>query len=143
MSRAALLRYALAKPGAAIAHPWGEDVVKVSGKTFVFFGMPTNTDYGMGVKLTGALLYALSLPYVERMGYGLGKSGWVSVKKSKGRVSLALWKEWIDESYANIAPKRITKAAAPQDGAVRAGSSRSSTRRASRSSPGRGRPTRS
>jgi hypothetical protein len=63
-------------------------------------------DYVMGVKLTKALLYAKSLPFVEAMGYGLGKSGWVSVKKPKGALPAAMFQEWIDESYAAVAPKR-------------------------------------
>ena len=40
------------------------------------------------------------------MGYGLGKSGWVSVKKPKGALPTAMFQEWIDESYATVAPKR-------------------------------------
>src|SRR5438309_11211191 len=82
-----LLRYALAKPDATLAHPWGENVAKVRGKVFVFFGLDDDkSDYVMGVKLTKALLYAKSLPYVEAMGYGLGKSGWVSVKRPEGAL---------------------------------------------------------
>ena len=53
-----------------------------------------------------ALLYAKSLPFVEAMGYGLGKSGWVSVKMPKGALPTAMFQEWIDESYATVAPKR-------------------------------------
>jgi len=149
-AKAALLKYALARPDATLDHPWGENVAKVRGKVFVFFGMadpPADApyaDYVMGVKLTTALLYAKSLPYVEAMGYGLGKSGWVSIKKPKGTIPIAMFKEWIDESYANVAPKRVSRAvAAPRDGGASAVSSRTSTRRAARSSLGRARPTRS
>ena len=71
-AKARLLEYALAKPDATLEHPWGENVAKVRGKVFVFFGLETS-DGVMGVKLTDALLYAKSLPYVEPMGYGLGK----------------------------------------------------------------------
>ena len=112
-AKARLLRYALAKPDATLEHPWGENVAKVKGKVFVFFGMeePDDkyADYVMGVKLTNALLYASSLPYVEPMGYGLGKSGWVMVRMPKGRESpLRMFEEWIDESFENVAPKRAT-----------------------------------
>jgi predicted DNA-binding protein (MmcQ/YjbR family) len=103
-----LLKYALAKPDATLEHPWGENVAKVRGKVFVFFGLETTGDYVMGVKLTNALLYAKSLPYVEAMGYGLGKSGWVTVKAPKGAAPVDMFEEWIDESYANVAPKRNT-----------------------------------
>lgn len=111
-AKARLLRYALAKPDATLEHPWGENVAKVRGKVFVFFGMaepatdPRYADYVMGVKLTNALLFAKSQSYVEAMGYGLGKSGWVSVKKPKGAAPMNMFEEWIDESYANVAPKR-------------------------------------
>src|SRR5947209_6889308 len=140
-----LLKYALAKPKATLAHPWGENVAKVRGKVFVFFGLDDGkSDYVMGVKLTKALLYAKSLPFVEAMGYGLGKSGWVSVKRPKGALPNEMFEEWIDESYANVAPKRVSRvAAAPQGGVARAASSPTSTRRADRSSPERARPTRS
>ena len=108
-----MLRYALAKPDATLEHPWGENVAKVRGKVFVFFGLETTGDYVMGVKLTNALLYAKSLPYVEAMGYGLGKSGWVTVKAPKGAAPVDMFEEWIDESYANVAPKRKTMMSTP------------------------------
>ena len=143
MSRAGLLKYALAKPGAALDHPWGEDVVKVGGKVFAFFGVASAKEFGFGVKLSRSLLYARSLPYVEPMGYGLGKAGWVGVKRPKGALPVAMFKEWVDESYTNVAPKKISAAAAPRGARARGATSRPSTRRAARSSPARGRPTRS
>ena len=149
-AKARLLKYALAKPGATLDHPWGENVAKVRGKVFVFFGLAEPAadapyaDYVMGVKLTNALLFAKSQRYVEAMGYGLGKSGWVSVKMPKdGAAPMDMFKEWIDESYENVAPSVSRAGAAPRGGARRAASSRTSTRRAARSSPGRARPTRS
>jgi len=74
--RAALRKYALTLPETTEAHPWGENVTKVRGKVFVFFFGPEEdaSDGVMGVKLTRSLLFARSLPYVEAMGYGLGKS---------------------------------------------------------------------
>jgi predicted DNA-binding protein (MmcQ/YjbR family) len=144
MAKARLLKYALAKPETTLEHPWGENVAKVRGKVFVFFGTDTSTEGLMGVKLTNALLYAKSLPYVEPMGYGLGKSGWVGVNAPKGAIRMQMLEEWIDESYANVAPKRVSRAAASPRGAKASKeSSRTSTRRAARSSPARARPTRS
>jgi predicted DNA-binding protein (MmcQ/YjbR family) len=115
-AKARLLKYALTKPEATLEHPWGENVTKVRGKVFVFFGIDDGSEYVMGVKLTKALLYAKSLPNVEAMGYGLGKSGWVSVKAPKGALPVAMFEEWIDESYANVAPKHKTtlSSAAPK-----------------------------
>ena len=127
------MKYALSKPETTLEHPWGENVVKVRGKVFVFFGLETSPGV-MGVKLTKALLYAKSLPYVEPMGYGLGKSGWVGVNTPKGAVPVKMFEEWIDESYANVAPKRVSRAAAaPRDAKASKTTSRTSTRRAARS----------
>lgn len=155
-AKAQLLMYALAKPDATLHHPWGENVAKVRGKVFVFFGLAEPepdapyADYLMGVKLTNALLFAKSQPYADAMGYGLGKSGWVSVKMPKGTPPMQMFKDWIDESYENVAPKRRGAAATPnrvaaelRGGAAPAASSLTSRRRAARSSPGRARPTRS
>jgi predicted DNA-binding protein (MmcQ/YjbR family) len=107
-----LRKYTLTFAGAEEAHPWGENVTKVRGKVFAFFGPEDDTSDGlMGVKLTRSLLYARSLPYVEPMGYGLGKSGWCTVKKpARGSVDLKLMKEWIAESYEAIAASRKASA---------------------------------
>jgi len=119
-AKAQLLKYALAKPGTTLEHPWGENVAKVRGKVFVFFGVETGGDYVMGVKLTKALLYAKSMPYVEAMGYGLGKSGWVSIKTPKGALPVEMLEEWIDESYLNVAPKRVSRTATVSSAAPKA-----------------------
>jgi predicted DNA-binding protein (MmcQ/YjbR family) len=113
-AKAALRKYALTLEGARLDHPWGEDVVKVRGKVFVFFGPPDDTsEWLMGVKLTRSLLYARSRGDVETMGYGLGKSGWCSVKRPKtGRVDLKLMKEWIAESYEAVSPTKKRAAVA-------------------------------
>lgn len=135
-AKAQLLKYALAKPGATLDHPWGENVAKVRGKVFVFFGLETSPGV-MGVKLTDALLYAKSLPYVETMGYGLGKSGWVSVNAPKGALPLKMFEDWIDESYANVAPKRKAapiSSAAPKAPVRPAGRHAPARRKTSRSS---------
>ncbi|MEP6893414.1 MAG: MmcQ/YjbR family DNA-binding protein [Gaiellaceae bacterium] len=126
-ARARLLKYALAKPDATLEHPWGENVAKVKGKVFVFFGMDTSAEGVMGVKLTNALLYAKSLPYVAPMGYGLGKSGWVSVMTPKGALPVDMFEDWIDESYANVAPKRVSRAAAAPRGASKTSRTRRAT----------------
>lgn len=140
-----LLKYALAKDDATLEHPWGENVAKVKGKVFVFFGMEEPdaqyADYVMGVKLTKALLYAKSLPFVEAMGYGLGKSGWVSVKKPKGALPTAMFQEWIDESYYAVAKphgKEPAKAKAEPYKAV--APKRRSTTASSRAPKARARP---
>ena len=110
--KAALRKYALTFVGANEDHPWGENVAKVNGKVFVFFGVDDETSDGvMGVKLARSLLYARSLPHVEPMGYGLGKSGWCTVKKPKAAIDVKLMKEWIAESYEIVAPRRLSSRA--------------------------------
>ena len=47
--------------------------------------------------------------FAEPTGYGLGKAGWVSARFEPGDdVPVDLLKQWIDESYAAVAPKRTT-----------------------------------
>ena len=53
---------------------------------------------------------ALTLPYCEPAGHGLGKSGWVQAKLQTGDdIDLALFKEWIAQSYRTVAPKKLAK----------------------------------
>jgi predicted DNA-binding protein (MmcQ/YjbR family) len=105
--RKRLIEHALAKPGAWLDHPWGEDVAKVGKKVFVFFGVEGNSaDFGVGVKLPASGPLALAQPGCASMGYGLGKAGWVSVTFTVG-MSYEMLRDWIDESYAAVAPKRI------------------------------------
>ena len=106
--RKQLLEYALGLPGAWIDHPWGEDVVKVGKKVVVFFGMPEGSEYppGMTVKLPESQPLALSQEGVELAGYGLGKAGWVSVRFGPD-MAFEMLREWIDESYRAVAPKKL------------------------------------
>lgn len=107
---AELLEHALGLPEAWLDHPWGEDVAKVRKKVFVFFGtgdLPRE-QFGFGVKLPESGEEARLLPFCEPAGYGLGKSGWVSVKLRESEVGLAeRFKAWIEESYRAIAPKTL------------------------------------
>jgi len=106
---APLKKFALGLPGAYEDHPWGESVAKVAKKVFVFFGHDADEGFGMSVKLPETKHEALSLPYAEPTGYGLGKSGWVSfaLGKAKPKPSVGLLNEWIEESYRAVAPKKM------------------------------------
>lgn len=109
---AELVAFALALPGAFEDHPWGEIVAKVGKKVFVFFGTGDSRDqgFGMSVKLPQSASVALGLPFIEPTGYGLGKSGWVSVTFPKGAdMPAPMFKEWILESYRAVAPKTLVK----------------------------------
>src|SRR2546423_1532241 len=110
-TRKALLAFSLEFPGAVEDHPWGESVAKVNGKIFVFFGVGEGTaDIGIAVKLDESLEQALAIPGAEPTGYGLGRAGWVSVTLGKpGQPPLAVLKDWVEESYRRVAPKRLVK----------------------------------
>ena len=105
---AALAKLAEAKPGAWVDHPWGHVVYKVGKKIFVFLGLEDGT-LSITCKLPHTGEAALTLfSFTEPTGYGLGKSGWVSARFAKGaQVPMPLLREWIDESYAALAPKRV------------------------------------
>jgi predicted DNA-binding protein (MmcQ/YjbR family) len=106
---APLKKFALAFPGAYEDHPWGESVAKVAKKVFVFFGHDDYADFGMSVKLPQSRLEALQFAYTEPTGYGLGKSGWVSVKlaDAKTKPPIDMLMDWIEESYRAVAPKKM------------------------------------
>src|SRR5688500_16755710 len=102
-----LRAFALAYPGATEEFPWGERVIKVKGKVFVFLGRD-DEGLGLSVKLPQSRLMALGLPFASPTGYGLGKSGWVSVQFGpREKPPMDLMRAWIDESYRAVAPKRL------------------------------------
>jgi predicted DNA-binding protein (MmcQ/YjbR family) len=105
--RAAMLAYALDKPGAYEDHPWGESVAKVGKKVFAFFGVAGSDNAGMWVKLPASQPLAVAQPGVKPATYGLGKAGWVSILFAEAGLPPETLREWIDESYRAIAPKRI------------------------------------
>jgi predicted DNA-binding protein (MmcQ/YjbR family) len=102
--------YALTLPEAYEDHPWGEIVIKVNKKIFVFFGLAEELDKRLqiGVKLPQSSEFALMHPFVKPSGYNLGKHGWVTVTPPPdGEQPVELLKEWIEESYRTVAPKRL------------------------------------
>lgn len=106
---------ALAYPGAHEDFPWGESVIKVKGKVFVFLGRKDGDEVGCSLKLPHTGDAALGLPFCTPTGYGLGKSGWVSASFPKGKkVPVALLLEWLDESYRAVAPKTLVAQLPPR-----------------------------
>lgn len=101
---------ALAYPEAYEESPWGELAIKVRKKVFVFLGRGDGTRLSLSVKLPDSAPRALELPQASPTGYGLGKSGWVSIAFPPGsEVPLAQVLDWLDESYRAVAPKRLVK----------------------------------
>lgn len=107
---AAIRKRALSYPDAVEDFPWGDQVIKVKGKIFVFLGAGADGGFGISAKLPATHELALTLPHVTPTAYGLGKAGWVSARIPKGRkIDVDLFMDWIDESYRAVAPKTLVK----------------------------------
>ena len=107
--------HALGLPGAYEDFPWGESVAKVNKKVFAFLGRPDEgTPQTIALKLGDAHDYALSLPGASEVGYGLGRAGWVSVPVGAGAPPIELLREWVEESYRLVAPKKLSAQLDPE-----------------------------
>lgn len=107
---AALRAFALGLPEAQEDFPWGERVVKVNKKVFVFMGLPDELDRHLllTVKLPRSGGAVLTLPFAQPARYGLGASGWVKLEfASDDDPPVDLIIDWIEESYRAVAPKRL------------------------------------
>lgn len=107
-----LIKYALTFPETVLDHPWGHDAVKVRGKMFATFGGEEGgpKEFSMSVKLPVSSEMALTLPWVEPTGYGLGKAGWVTARlKAGSNFDLETMKGWIAQSYRAVGPKSLVK----------------------------------
>jgi predicted DNA-binding protein (MmcQ/YjbR family) len=105
-----LCTWGLGLPGAHRKAPWpGHDDLAVKDK--IFAHLPAEGEpFSMSVKLRYTGEDVLKLPFAEPTGYGLGKSGWVTLRCSEDELpSLDQLKAWAEESYRVIAPKRLVK----------------------------------
>ncbi|MFV3073234.1 MmcQ/YjbR family DNA-binding protein [Niveispirillum fermenti] len=105
----ALRTRALSLPGAVEDFPWGERVVKVNGKIFVFLSRPGDGALRISMKLPHSRDFALDVAGAEPTGYGLGKAGWVSFGFAAGdQPDVERLCHWLLESYRAIAPRRLS-----------------------------------
>jgi predicted DNA-binding protein (MmcQ/YjbR family) len=112
--RAQVRAFALSLPGASEHFPWGECAIKVAGKVFVFLGPEQRTGPPlMTVKLDESHGHALAIAGAERTGYGLGRSGWVNVPLGAEGLTPGLLRDWVEESYRIVAPKRLVARLGP------------------------------
>jgi predicted DNA-binding protein (MmcQ/YjbR family) len=104
----AIRKFALSLPQAAEDFPWGHRAYRVGkGKIFLFLAWDSGV-FTLTTKLPETQSMALTLPFVELTGYGMGKSGWVTAKfQGRDDVPLGLLVQWIEESYRAIAPRRL------------------------------------
>jgi len=104
---AALRRYALAFPEAYEEFPWGERVIKVNKKIFVFLHGDAR-ELRVTTKLPQSYGAALLAPFTKPTGYGLGKSGWVTASfHARDQAPYDILRDWIGESYRAVAPRRL------------------------------------
>lgn len=101
-----ILSYALTLPEAWEDHPWGDTVVKVRKKIFLFLGQDDD-GVRLSIKLNESHGHAMSVPGATPTGYGLGKAGWVSLTVGERGPGADLLTDWVDESYRLVAPKRL------------------------------------
>jgi predicted DNA-binding protein (MmcQ/YjbR family) len=105
-----LRRFGLAFPETREDHPWGELVLKVRAKVFVFLGRPGGA-LTLSLKLPRTAERLLDADFAAPTGYGLGKSGWVTLTLARGdEVELADLRAWIEESYRAVAPRTLVRA---------------------------------
>jgi predicted DNA-binding protein (MmcQ/YjbR family) len=62
----------------------------------------------MTVKLAESHGHALAIEGAAPTGYGLGRAGWVDVPLEADGVTLDVLRDWVEESYRIVAPKRLT-----------------------------------
>src|SRR5699024_6812969 len=118
----ALKQFGLSLPGTQPKSPWpGHDDVAVNDKTFAYLSGEGGV-LSVSVKLPASGPEVLRQPHAERTGYGLGKSGWVTLTyPDAAAVPLETVKRWMLESYRAQAPKRVWKELAAAQPWVEAG----------------------
>ena len=103
-------RFALGLPQASEDFPWGHRAFRVGGvkgKIFLFLAWDAGV-FSVTTKLPQSQSMALTLPFSELTGYGMGKSGWVTAKfQGRDEVPVGLLVQWIEESFRAIAPRKV------------------------------------
>ncbi len=114
--------FALGLPAAEEDFPWGDRVVKVRrrpgvppwrkekegvyGPMFLWLGRRDAKSPTVSVKLTRSHEEAMAIAHAVPLSTsGLGQWGWLAVPL--GGVDIALVCDWVDESYRNVAPRRL------------------------------------
>jgi len=102
--------FALSLPEAWPDEPWGDRVVKVRKKIFLFVSGPDAERPAMTVKLPDSRDHALSYPEAFPTRYGLGKHGWVTLFVDRvPEEERELLIDFVEESYRAVAPKVLVK----------------------------------
>jgi predicted DNA-binding protein (MmcQ/YjbR family) len=111
-AEAAIRRFALSYPETHEDFPWGDRLIKVRNKVFVFMYAGDN-GFWITVKLPASHPAALMEPFAAPAGYGLGRAGWVTCSFSPEEdPPIGVLREWVDESFRAVAPKALSKTVA-------------------------------
>ena len=107
---ARLEEFALSLPEAWADTPWGDRVVKVGKKIFVFLGSESSERPGFTVKLPESRDHGLSFEGAILPGYGLGKHGWVTIYlEGVPEEEHEVLFDFVEESYRAVATKTLVK----------------------------------
>lgn len=100
--------FALSLPEAWPDEPWGDRVVKVGKKIFLFLSGPDAERPVMTAKLPDSREHALSYPEAFPTRYGLGKHGWVTLFVDRvPEEERELLLDFVEESYRAVATKTL------------------------------------
>lgn len=103
-------QHGLSLPEAWEDHPWGETVLKVRKKVFVFLNGTRENTLALSVKLPRSAEFALLHPFASKTGYGLGKAGWVTCEfRDNDEIPVDMLIEWLEQSYRTVAPKALAQ----------------------------------
>lgn len=105
-----LEEFALSFPEAWPDAPWGDRVVKVGKKIFVFLSRHDATRPSATFKLPDSRDHALSYPDAFPTGYGLGRHGWVTVLVDEVPTEeQEVLFDFVEESYRAVATKTLVR----------------------------------
>ena len=105
-----LEEFALSLPEAWPDNPWGDRVVKVGKKIFVFVSGPDSERPVVTTKLPESRDHALSFPEAFPTRYGLGKHGWVTLFVDTVPVDeREVLFDFVEESYRTVATKTLVR----------------------------------
>src|SRR4051812_4069207 len=107
---AAVRSLCMGYPGVVEDAPWGHAAFKINKKVFVFSGLDGG-GFSLSCKLPVSQHGALMLPFASPTHYGMGRYGWVTAAFNPGDVvPMDILRDWIDESFRAIAPKKVVAA---------------------------------
>ena len=106
---ASLKSFALGLPGAWPDNPWGDSVVKVGKKIFVFLG-ESEEDSGITVKVPESHDHAMSFDrcHADRLRARQGGLG-DDPRRRLADDDAEVLHDFVEESYRNVAPKKLIK----------------------------------